>query len=81
MELLDSRRLPGANILWERPCAVIDIAAEGAERDALIARWETEVRRRLDAVGWSAEGTCVRTFDGGASLALSAPLDALYAAT
>ena len=81
MELLDSRRLPGANILWERPCAVIDIAAEGAERDALIARWETEVRRRLDAVGWTAEGTCVRTFDGGASLALSAPLDALYAAT
>ena len=24
MELLDSRRLPGANILWERPGAVVD---------------------------------------------------------
>ena len=27
MELLDSRRLPGANILWERPGAVVDVTA------------------------------------------------------
>ena len=35
----------------------------------------------LDAVGWSAETLATRVFAGGASLALSAPADALYAAT
>jgi cyanophycin synthetase len=35
----------------------------------------------LDAVGWEREQLAVRTFDGGASLALTAPADALYAAT
>ena len=35
----------------------------------------------LDAVGWRDERLAVRTYAGGATLALSAPLDALYAAT
>jgi cyanophycin synthetase len=35
----------------------------------------------LDAVGWHREQLAVRTFAGGASLALTAPPDALYAAT
>ena len=35
----------------------------------------------LDAVGWPGERLGVRRFSGGASLALSAPPDALYAAT
>lgn len=35
----------------------------------------------LDAVGWSGELLAVRPFSGGASLALTAPPDALYAAT
>ena len=81
MELHDSRRLTGANVLWERPGAVIEIGAEGDEREPLIAAWEREARRLLDALGWQAESTRVRRFEGGASLALSAPLDGLYAAT
>ena len=32
MELLDSRRLTGANILWERPGAVIDAAVADDRR-------------------------------------------------
>lgn len=35
----------------------------------------------LDAVGWTGERLAVREFSGGASLALSAPADVLYAAT
>ncbi len=35
----------------------------------------------LDGVGWGDEVTRVRRFPGGASLAISAPIDALYAAT
>ncbi len=81
MELVDSRRLTGANILWNRPGAVIDVAVAEEQREALIAAWEQALRRRLDAVGWDAQATCVRRYAGGASLAVSAPLDALYAAT
>ncbi|HIF39512.1 MAG TPA: Mur ligase [Planctomycetes bacterium] len=81
MEQLDSRRLPGPNLLWLRPGAVIDVAVEEAERSGLLAAWERQARCILDAVGWQTQDTCVRSFEGGASLAISAPLDALYAAT
>jgi cyanophycin synthetase len=39
------------------------------------------VRRLLDAVGWREARVAVRAFVGGASLAFTAPADALYAAT
>jgi len=54
---------------------------DGPERERAIARWRPAARRMLDAVGWEAEELAVRTYAGGASLALSAPPDALYAAT
>ena len=81
MELRDSRRLTGPNVLWERPGAVIEVALEPAETGAAVAAWRDAARRALDAVGWSAEEPRPRVFPGGASLAISAPLDALYAAT
>lgn len=81
MELLDSRRLTGANILSSLPGAVIDVAIPEADRDRVIAAWTTRVRRLLDALGWTSERTFVRVSTHGASLAISAPLDALYAAT
>ena len=54
---------------------------DGPERERAITRWRAAARRMLDAVGWEAERLAVRTYAGGASLALSAPPDALYAAT
>jgi len=81
MQQIDSRRLPGPNLLWPRPGAVIDVALEEAECSGLLAAWERQARCILDAVGWQTQGTCVRSFEGGASLAISAPLDVLYAAT
>jgi len=81
MRLLDSRRLTGPNLLWEKPGAVIDVEFGELSPDLVIGAWETEARRLLDAVEWKEEELCVRRFEGGASLALSAPVDALYAAT
>jgi len=81
MILLDSRRLTGPNLLWDREGAVIDVSLAPEEADAAIDAWRREARRLLDAVGWTGEETAVRRFPGGASLALSAPIDALYAAT
>jgi len=80
-ELYDSRRLTGPSALGDLPGAVIDVHLEQAEAAALVARWQAEVRTLLDAVGWSDSQTSVRKVVGGASLAFTAPIDALYAAT
>ena len=77
----DSRRLPGANLLWDRPGAILDVALPGELTEQAVGLWEQNARRVLDLVGWREEGTRSRIFPGGANLALSAPIDALYAAT
>ncbi|MCP4656328.1 MAG: Mur ligase, partial [bacterium] len=92
MELRDSRRLTGPNLFWDRPGAIIDVAlnqqefADPARFEPICLAWENEARRLLDAVGWSAEETTRQCFpvpdgSGHLSLAISAPLDGLYAAT
>jgi len=81
MELRDSRRLTGPNLLWCRPSAVVDVALPDANPEKVVEVWRRQARRILDAVGWRDEQLCSRTFSGGASLALSASVDALYAAT
>ncbi len=81
MNLLDSRRLTGPNLLLDRPGAVIDVALAPEEANAAVMAWTGQVRRMLDAVGWGGEEIAARLFPGGASLAISAPIDGLYAAT
>ncbi len=82
MKLSDSRRLTGPNILWHRPSAIIDVALGSDESaEPLVEAWERQARRALDAVGWDDEELAHRLFASGVSLALSAPIDALYAAT
>ena len=78
---VDSRRLTGPNLLWDRPGAIIDAAVRDEDADRLRESWAHAARRMLDAVGWSGEDTRSRKFPGGVSLALSAPIDALYTAT
>ena len=60
---------------------VLDVVLPDDLADSLIAAWEQQARRVLDAVGWPEEGTKVRRFPGGASLAMSAPVDCLFTAT
>ncbi len=81
VSIYDSRRLTGPNLLSPRPGAILDVSCPGDLRDDLIAFWTAEARRILGAVGWENEELATRTFPGGASLFMSAPVDALYAAT
>jgi UDP-N-acetylmuramyl tripeptide synthase len=81
MDRLDSRRLTGPNLLLDRPGAIIEVSLSPEQAAAAVAAWAAQVRRMLDAVGWRGEEIAARTFPGGASLAISAPIDALYTAT
>jgi cyanophycin synthetase len=78
LELTDSRRLTGANLFWDLPCAVIDVSIDGPP-DRVVRAWRSAALDWLDAVGHSDQRTCHRLFEGGASLLISAPIDALYA--
>ncbi|HEY7481186.1 MAG TPA: Mur ligase family protein [Gemmatimonadales bacterium] len=81
VHLLDSRRLTGPGLLLDRPGAVADVQVDDDQRDALIAAWQDAATHMLAAVGWGTELTFARRFLGGASLAITAPPDALYSAT
>ncbi|HEX3235848.1 MAG TPA: Mur ligase family protein [Gemmatimonadales bacterium] len=81
MTFLDSRRLTGPGLLLDGPGAILEIQLDDPQRSLALAAWRRAARRMLDAVGWSGETLATRIFAGGASLALSAPADALYAAT
>ncbi len=81
LELDDSRRLTGKGLLWDRPGAIIDAFVHGIDKNTVVECWQKQVKRLLDGVAWSAESCTQRIFEDGVSLALSAPLDALYAAT
>lgn len=81
MKLLDSRRLTGPNLLLSRAGAVLEVSVGPDAAEVGVAAWRESVKRLLDAVGWPDEEIAVRRFSGGASLAISAPIDALYAAT
>jgi UDP-N-acetylmuramyl tripeptide synthase len=81
MNLLDSRRLTGPNLLLDRPGAVLSVSLSREKAEAAAAAWKEQARRILDAVGWAREEIRARVFPGGASLAITAPIDALYAAT
>ncbi len=81
MRLLDSRRLTGPGLLLDGPGAVLDLELADAERDRALAAWRSAASRLLKAVGWEGEVLTVRAFAGGASVAFTAPADALYAAS
>ena len=81
VELRDSRRLTGPNLLSDGPGAAIDCTLRGVSVDAFLNAWRTHVRDALYAVGWGDQYTVERRFEGGATVFHSAPIDALYAAT
>jgi cyanophycin synthetase len=81
LSVADSRRLTGPSLLLDRPGAILEVRLDDAERERAIAAWRAAARRLLDAAGWPGETLATRAFAGGVSLALTAPVDALYAAT
>ena len=80
MKMLDSRRLTGPNLIMDVAGAAMEVEFEDTEADRLIALWRESLGRMLEMLGWETETIHVRRFEGGASLAFSAPIDALYAA-
>ena len=80
LALEDSRRLTGPNLVSDGPGAVLEVRVEGGSPDALVDAWDTRSKQILAAIGWSGERLYVRAHKTGVSLAISAPIDALYAA-
>ena len=80
MDLLDSRRLTGINIVSDVPGAVVDVALDDEEAQVAIGLWRENARAILEAVGWKDQHTYIREFAGGASLQISTPIDGWYAA-
>ena len=74
------RRLTGPGMLWDRPGAVLDVYFKGIDKERVLALWHSYARNVLDALGWQDEKIASRAFEGGATLAISAPQDQLYAA-
>jgi UDP-N-acetylmuramyl tripeptide synthase len=80
-KITDSRRLTGPNLFWNKAGAILDVDIEDCHKDDVIALWVKHCRTLLDALNWEKEEITHRTYDGGASLVISAPIDCLYAAT
>ncbi|TWX72192.1 Mur ligase [Colwellia demingiae] len=80
LSLDDNRRLTGKNLLSDRPGAIIDAFVSGIDKVTVVNVWSTYAKQLLNAVNWLDETTFSRVFEDGISIAISAPLDALYAA-
>jgi UDP-N-acetylmuramyl tripeptide synthase len=80
LTLDDCRRLTGKSLLWEKPGSILDAFVDGIAKKQVVEQWSIYVKQLLVDVNWSTESTCFRIFEDGVSLAISAPLDALYAA-
>ena len=82
MELTDSRRLTGFNLLGPKAGAVAEVRFEDSDSpEALIEAWIAAVRTITEALGWEGCTPSVRRSQHGASLYFPAELDVLYAAT
>ena len=79
--LSDIRRLTGANFLMKTTGAAAEASIAEDVKAVTVSLWRKETRALLDAVGWEGEQIALRAFSGGATLQISAPTDALYAAT
>ena len=81
MQFLDARRLTGPSLLFDTHGSVLDVACSGDEAERLAPLWKQHVQRMLDELGWKEPEFATAKLAGGVSLAFTAPLDALYAAS
>ena len=80
LQLSESRRITGPGMIWDKRGALIDVAVEGFNKAEVVAAWEPEIRRVLDAIGWQDSQIRSRIFENGVTLLISAPIDLLYSA-
>lgn len=77
MELIDSRRLTGPNLVWEKPGALLDVEFEKRE-DGVLVFWKEEMRAIQKQLGWSGFPLRIRLRRAGAWLVAAGPVDQLY---
>jgi UDP-N-acetylmuramyl tripeptide synthase len=80
MKLSDVRRLTGANLLMDRPGAAGELELPTEKVGLVVGIWRHQMGQLLDAVAWPSQITAARIHGAGASVAISAPIDALYIA-
>lgn len=80
MAFTDSRRLTGPNVYFNVPAAVLE-TRNGSVSQAQLEQWQAHVCRLADSLGWPAPVCHARIHAKGATLAFTAPIDQLYAAT
>lgn len=78
--LEESRRITGPGMIWDRRGALLDIMVDGFEKATIVAAWEAEMQRVLDALGWADSRRISRIFENGVTVMISAPADLLYSA-
>jgi len=81
MEFLDARRLTGPNLIFDGPGSILDVSCTPGEAGRLIPVWANHVARMLEKLDWPSAQFSSKQLQGGVSLAFSAPIDALYAAS
>ena len=75
MRLVDSRRLTGPNLAWDRPGALLDVAFSD---DAVVSFWREELVAIRTMVGLPDMGIIVKPRAEGAWLVTGGPVDQLY---
>ena len=81
MEFIDARRLTGPNIIFDGVGSILDVACTAEETERLIPVWADNVGRMLEALDWPSAELAFVKLQGGISLAFTAPVDQLYAAS
>ena len=81
MEFVDARRLTGPNAVFGSVGSILDVTCTADEAESLIPVWADNVARMLEALEWPSAEFATRRLEGGISLAFSAPIDQLYAAS
>jgi cyanophycin synthetase len=81
MEFIDARRLTGPNAVFDSVGSILDVACTPDEAAQLVPVWADNVARMLEALDWPSAEFASRPLEGGISLAFSAPVDQLYAAS
>jgi len=79
LDIDESRRLTGPNLLSDNPGAIMEVFIEGVDNNLVIELWKKYLQQLLTELGLKAE-IVHRSFDGGVNLGFSADEDMLYAA-
>jgi len=81
MEFIDARRLTGPNVIFDGVGSILDVACTAEEGAELVPVWADNVGRMLEVLDWPSAEFAYVILEGGISLAFSAPIDQLYAAS